>query len=243
MEHRKLTPWDYVHEGDIRDFGSSAQDKDLVQKWARIFLFSGQLPYMWNQAPEVKKLMYDYLDLHEGDRVLLIGERLDACGFEAEVRKRIGSNGKAQVFDYTDHSRSLIKEGKSGRFRYDFSNGFDSNYFDAILLAQAANNCSDWKEAARDLARVLKPGKMLVAAEITLGGPTFRAAINSDLHLRAWIEKLMVGAPFILSGELYTGPEELLAAFDGYLQDPAVFKWCDIFLLHGRKTLFDNPTK
>lgn len=75
----------------------------------------GGLPYMWNKASVVRNMVYDKMALRPGDKVLVIGESLESCGFIDDIRARIGPSGELRAIDITDEARGNYFSGKRGR--------------------------------------------------------------------------------------------------------------------------------
>jgi hypothetical protein len=61
----------------------------------------GSLPFTWRKAEVARNVIYDRLELREGDKVLIIGECIEPCGFIDDIRARIGPRGEIKVFDIT----------------------------------------------------------------------------------------------------------------------------------------------
>ena len=50
-------------------------------------IFTGGLPYLWQQVARVPRgIAIDRLELQPGDRVLIVGEAVEAIGFDELVR-------------------------------------------------------------------------------------------------------------------------------------------------------------
>ncbi|CAM5401852.1 hypothetical protein SALBM311S_00118 [Streptomyces alboniger] len=100
-------------------------------------------------------------------------------------------------------------------------------------MLQATQHSDDWEEAARDLLRVMKPGRRIVLAESVLKGPTFTARINSDVHLRQWFDKLFQQVP--VADIPYWSGEEVREAFGDTVDSPQLMEWRGIEMFWGRK--------
>jgi hypothetical protein len=94
-------PWVWMQPYDVRRFGDVIMDRKEQERWCRAVLLGG-LPFMWRKAEVARNLIYDRLELREGDKVLVIGECIEACGFTDDIRNRIGPDGEIKVFDITD---------------------------------------------------------------------------------------------------------------------------------------------
>ena len=70
---------------------------------------------MWRKAEIARKLIYDRLELRDGDKVLVIGEGIEPCGFVEDIRACIGPTGEIKVFDITDEARDNYIAKKIGR--------------------------------------------------------------------------------------------------------------------------------
>ena len=82
-------PWDWMQPHDIARFGAVIGDPKEQERWCRAVMLGG-LPYMWNKAGVVREMIYDKLALRAGDKVLVIGESLESCGFIDDINARIG---------------------------------------------------------------------------------------------------------------------------------------------------------
>ena len=242
VEPDSNNPWDWLGPQDIERFGASIMDPAERSRWCRAVLICG-LPYMWrHKAGPLRELMYGKLELKRGDKVLLIGEDNDGCGFEAELRALVGPEGEVRAIDIQEQARSTTIKGIKGRggrvgtWRYDFVPDCPDNYFDCVAVLQAVQHADDWREAGQEFLRVLKPGGVIMLSEIGISAKT-RAVAEQDLHLEYWMEKLYNGTgrrgPEDVS---YYSPEELLAAFDGLLKNPSTHQWRGADLFWGKKS-------
>ena len=73
-------PWDWMQPYDVRRFGEVIMDPKEQERWCRAVLLGG-LPFMWRKAEVARSLIYDRLELREGDKVLIIGECIESCRF------------------------------------------------------------------------------------------------------------------------------------------------------------------
>lgn len=234
-------PWDWLGPHDIKRFGEAIMDPAERSKWCRAVLICG-LPYMWRaKAGPFRELMFGKLELKAGERVLLLGEGNEDCGFVDDLRAMVGPEGEICAVDIMEQARTTSAQGQRGRggrvgtWQYDYTSSYPDNHFDCVAVIQAVQHADDWRECAKDLVRVLKPGRIVLLAEIGVCQRT-RAAAELDLHLEYWMDKLYYGTgrrgPEDVS---YYGPDELLAAFDGLVKDPATFEWRGADLFWGRK--------
>jgi hypothetical protein len=107
-------PWAWMQSYDVRRFGEVNQDKTEQERWCRAVLLAG-LPFMWRKAEVARNVIYDQLELDIGDKVLLIGECIEPCGFVDDIRARIGTQGDIKVIDITDEARDNYLAKKRGR--------------------------------------------------------------------------------------------------------------------------------
>lgn len=237
----KENPWDWLGPHDIERFGEVILDPVERNRWCKATLICG-LPYLWrHKAGPFRDLMYSKLDLKPNDKVLLIGESIETCGFESDIRQRIGPHGEIHSVDVIEQARTTTAKGIRGRggrvgtWRYDYTSQFPDAYFDCVAVIQAVQHADDWRECAQELVRVIKSGRTILLAEIGVSAKT-RAAAEQDLHLEYWMDKLYYGTgrsgPEDVS---YYSPNELLDAFDGLVKDPATFSWKGADLFWGTK--------
>jgi len=236
---RKQTPWDWMSEEEARLLGDVVLRPEEQARWCKAMVF-GTLPYMWREkAPVVRQLAYDKLELRRGDRVLLIGECLRVCGFVDDIRGRIGSSGEIHEIDITNEARSAYAAGRRGRggqlatWPWQYTKNLPQQHFDSVAVMQATQHTDDWAETGRELLRVLKPGRPIVVAEITIS-PQLRMKAASDIHIEAWIEKIFSRIGWPLDQTPYYSLNDLLAAFDGVVSAPETFSWRGIELFWAR---------
>jgi hypothetical protein len=239
MEQQK-SPWDYMGPAETAILGEIVLDPQEQARWGRAMLF-GTLPYMWREkAGVVREMIYDKLALRPRDRVLIIGECVQACGFDSDMQARMDGHGHIDIVDITAHARSAYIDGKAGRggqlatWKWTYTDEKPNDYYDAVAVLQAVQHSDDWYESARELTRVLKPGRSIVLAEIALG-PRILAAASIDVHIEAWVDKMFSRIGFSLEKVPYYSPKQLLEAFAGVVQDASTFAWKGIELFWGRK--------
>ena len=89
-EPESSNPWDWMQPHDVKRWGEVIMDRAEQQRWCRAVMLGG-LPYMWRKtAATVRELAYEKLELRSGDKVLIIGESVESCGFIDDIRARIG---------------------------------------------------------------------------------------------------------------------------------------------------------
>ena len=115
-------PWKWMQPYDVRRFGEVILDRKEQERWCRAVLLGG-LPFMWRKAEVARNLIYDKLELREGDKVLIIGECIEPCGFVDDMRARIGPKGEVHLIDITDEARDnyLAKKARPGRSARDLA--------------------------------------------------------------------------------------------------------------------------
>jgi SAM-dependent methyltransferase len=235
----KKTPWDWMGAEERRLLGDVVAQPEEQARWCKAIVF-GTLPYMWREkATVVRELVYDKLDLQPGHRVLLIGECLRVCGFVGDIRQRIGPAGEIHEVDITGEARSAYLAGRRGRggqlatWQWRYSAELPSRHFDSVAVMQATQHTDDWRETGQDLLRVLKPGRPLVLAEITLS-PKLKMRAETDIHIEAWIEKIFSRIGWSFDQTPYYSLQDLRSAFDGLVDTPETFEWRGIEVFWAR---------
>lgn len=230
LTDRKDSVWDWMGDPERRLLGDVVSQPEEQARWCKAMVF-GTLPYMWREkASTVRELLYEKLELRRGARVLLLGECLQVCGFTDDIRERIGPSGEIHEVDITSEARSAYLAGKRGiggqlaTWRWDYTRSLPSQSFDSVAIMQATQHTEDWFETAREMLRLLKPGRPIVIAEITLG-PHMISKAGEDLHLQAWVDKIFSRIGWPLDQTPYCSPKELLEAFDGVANDLEIFTW------------------
>jgi SAM-dependent methyltransferase len=233
-------PWDWLQPHDTVRFGEIIYDEAERSRWCTAIL-TGGLPMMWRKtAAPVRDLMYAKMELKLGANVLIVGESLDGCGFLDDIRERIGHAGTIHSFDIIEKARDSVKggirgrSGKLGTWAYDYTSGEPDDCYDCVGILQGVQHSDAWEEAAAEFVRVLKPGGMIMLAEIGFG-PNLVNAMKLDIHLEYFIEKLFLGAGLSGMDLAYYSPTELRAAFGGLVTEATNFEWRGAELFWGRK--------
>lgn len=239
VPERYRSAWDCFQAWDVRLLGEQILDPVEQARWARA-VFLGGLPYMWRKASVIRELVYDRLELRRGDRVLLLGESLEPCGFVQDVRARVGPQGEIGVVEILEEARQAYltrRTGSGGQiatWRFAYTRNVPDGYFDCVAVLQGVQHADDWRAVGGELLRVMRSGRRIVLAEITFG-PGFRRALQADLHVEYLFEKLFERMGWKVDEFPYYSPEDLLAAFDGLVEAPETFAWKNVELFWGRK--------
>ena len=233
---KRENPWDYLQQRDVDHLGAVIQDHDEQRRWSRAMFLAGQLPWAWAQAKVVRRLMYEAMDLRPGDRVLCIGEGLDTCGFREEIAKRIGPEGTIEAYEIMDTARENLAAGGNGQWDYRYTEAYEDNSFDLVTFPQGIHHAREWESVARDVVRVLKPGRPVVLCEARFG-PLYEQAIQSHILIEAVFLKIRQRLGYFEDELIDYGPADLDRAFAGLLEQIEVFEWKGFLLYHGRKPL------
>jgi hypothetical protein len=235
------TAWDSIQPGDIELWGPSILDRSEQKRWCRTVLLAGTLPHMWkHKAGAIRRLIYDQLALKPGDRVLIIGERVESCGFAEEIGSRVGTAGEVKIIDITEAARQAYFAGVRGSggqvatWGWDYSHGFGDGEFDCVAVLQAVQHAEDWRVTGKELLRVMKGGRKILLAEIGFS-PKLWMLAQCDIHLETWVEKMFGRAELKPEEMPYYSPQDLRAAFDGLVDSPETFVWKGIELFWGSK--------
>lgn len=233
-------PWGLVQPWDEELFGPEIRNDDVQAKWGQGVAIAGGLPYIWQElARPISEIVYGLLELRVGDRVLLIGEGIGPAGWVEDMRALVGPEGAVDAHEIIRDGRKAIlgkvpgRNGQIGCWRWPYADSAADESYDCVAVLQATQHCDDWAEAARDLLRVMKPGRRIVLAESVLAGEHFMARINSDVHLRQWFDKMFarVGPQNI---PYYSGAE-IREAFGDLVASPQIMEWRGIEMFWGRK--------
>jgi SAM-dependent methyltransferase len=218
----KTGPWDMLQPHDARRFGDDVLDPHQQERWSGAMMLGG-LPYLWRNAEVIRELVYRKLDLRHGDRVLIIGESNDSCGFVSDVRERVGPTAEIRSIDVIERARDgcwgLVrgKTGKLATWRYEYTYELPDGYFDAIAILQGVQHAEDWAETGAELVRVLKPGRSLVTGEIAFG-PPFIEKVKADVHIEYIFEKMFHRFPYSYKDLSYWGLDDLERALASQLE-------------------------
>jgi len=232
-------PWSWMQPYDVRRFGEVIRDKAEQERWCRAVLLGG-LPFMWRKAEVARNLIYDRLELDTGDKVLLIGECIEPCGFVDDIRARIGSRGEIKVIDITDEARDNYiakKRGRGGQlatWQWTYMRDIADGTFDCAACLQGVQHTDDWRENGAEMLRVMKSGRNLVLAEIAYS-PETRMKIALDMHIEYVFDKLLSRVGWKLDEFPYYSPQDLEQAFAGLLTETHSFVWKGIEIFWGRK--------
>jgi SAM-dependent methyltransferase len=238
-------PWSYLRDRDVERLGEVLRDPKERARWALAFLVGGGLPYMWNNlASNIQDIAYALLEFQPGDRVLIVGEEVELCGWKGAVEEAVGPAGAVDLYEIIEEGNARIYEGKYGRngllaaWQWKYTHDTPDDTYDAILIAQAAQHCDDWSEASEEFVRVLKPGKRIVSAEALIpGGGGLTASIDADIHIQSWFDKLVSPMHVALS-ELgaYTA-KDIKDAFGDRVEGAKAMEWRGVHIFWGRKPL------
>ena len=234
-------PWSWMQPQDSARLGDVIMDPKEQQRWC-LALTLGGLPFMWRkQAAPVRDMAYDHLALKPGDKVLLVGESVASCGFEEDLRARVGPTGEIHVVDVQEQARNAVsadlrgRSGRRGTWRYDYTSSIPNAHFDAVAVMQGVGHTDDWRDTGTEFLRVLKPGRSIVLAEISFN-PRMEWIKELDLHVGYWLTKMVAGARGPLMSDLaYFSPDDLTAAFDGLVIDSGSFSWRGLDIFWGTK--------
>jgi ubiquinone/menaquinone biosynthesis C-methylase UbiE len=232
-------PWEWMQPYDVRRFGEVIMDPAEQARWCRAVLLGG-LPFMWRKAEAARTLIYDRLELKRGDKVLIIGECIEPCGFVDDMRERMGSKGEVRVFDITDEARDAYlarKRGGGGQlatWHWTYTRDIADGYFDCVACLQGVQHAEDWRVTGAELLRVMKSGRNIVLAEIAYS-PETRKAIALDMHIEYVFDKLLSRVGWRLDEFPYYSPQDLRQAFDGMVREADTFVTKGIEIFWGRK--------
>jgi len=235
-------PWGWVQQWDLDAWGAGILDEQQREHWLGAFRIAGGLPYMWRElAPQISEIVYGLLEVRPGDRVLVIGEAIEPCGWMADLRSLVGDSGSVEGVEIIQDARASIgrrdrgQNGKYGCWQWDYTKDTPSATYDCVAVMQATQHCDDWAETGAELLRVMKPDRRIVLAEAQLSGPNFKRHADSDVHIRQWVDKMFASFPIPAEEIPYYAPEELAEAFRGLLDSPQVLEWRGIEMFWGRK--------
>lgn len=235
-------PWGYTQPWDVEKLGPTINDQAEQARWSRQILLGG-LPYIWRElgAP-MNTIAYALMEARPGDKVLLIGESLEPCGWPEDLRRIVGPSGQVDTVEILEEARAAYdarKRGRNGKFacwQWNYTKNTADAHYDVVAVMQAVQHCEDWSECGAELLRVLKPGRRLLLAEAYIFGQPFWARMEADLHLKYWVHKLSTYfPPFDITETPYYSPQELHASLDEQLEQPEHIEWKGVELFWGRK--------
>ncbi len=227
--------WDAMVPEDAVRYGADILDPEARRRWCTA-VFVGGLPYLWQRVAQVPAtLALDRLELREGDRVLVFGEAVEGIGFDRLVRERVGTTGTVEVIDIRHQVLDMVREERLAQWEWREAANFADEEFDVVFVAQAVAHAGDWAREGRELLRVMKSGRRIVLAEISMSD-TFRMRAAADVHLQYWVRKLLEGMGMPEFDDLANWPQQaLIDAFRPLLPDLETFEWRGVELLWGRK--------
>jgi hypothetical protein len=239
-EPNSKNPWDWMQPHDVKRWGEVIMDPVEQQRWCRAVMLGG-LPYMWRvKAATVRELAYEKLQLLQGDKVFIIGESIESCGFIDDIRERIGPDGEIKVVDITDEARDSYMAGKVGKhgqlatWHWDYTGEFPDGYFDCVAVLQAVQHTEDWHDAGTELLRIMKKGRNMVLAEITFS-PRMVTLAQLDIHLEYWMEKIFARVGWDPTEFPYYSAKDLHSALDELLVNTQDLNWKGVELFWGTK--------
>jgi SAM-dependent methyltransferase len=227
-------PWEALPRSESERWGTDIFDPETRRRWCAAIMFGG-LPYLWRYPAKVPRTMLlDRLELHEGDRVLLVGEANEDVGFDADVTEAIGEKGELVSVDLRSRVLDKFFAGEVPKWEWTETHEYPDAHFDAVLVGQAVAHAGDWRREGAELLRVMKPGRRIVLGEISFS-QTFYSRVQADVHIEYWVRKLMEGMGDPFDGLPYWNLADVAEAFDGLLEDLETFEWRGVDLLWGRK--------
>lgn len=240
IDGQTVTPWDLMQKFDADRFGEDIFDPKDRARWCRAIM-TGGLPYMWRIAAPVVKLIYATAEIQPGQKVLLFGESLESCGFIDDLKDLVGPSGEVVPIDIQQHARDMSmqkvrgKGGIIGTFPYKFFDHLSDESFDCVLNLQGIEHAEDWTDAGREMLRLLKPGRMLVMAEIFMVNRELAFKLKMDLHIQHLYDKIFSGMTHNIEDRPYYSHEDLEAAFGDMVIDIGHFEWRGLEAFWGRK--------
>jgi SAM-dependent methyltransferase len=239
----KADPWGYIRDRDLEAIGDVLNEPEERARWARAFRVGGGLPYIWKQlASGILDIVWALLELQTGDRVLIVGEEVESCGWKEGVLGMVGASGTVDVFELIEEGNERIAAGTYGRngmlgcWQWTYTHDTPDQTYDAVVIAQAAQHCDDWPEAAAEFLRVLKPGRRVVSAEALIpGAGGLTATVDADVHIQQWYDKLVSSRPVAVSEIPAYTAQEIRDWFGDQVQDGRAMEWRGIHMFWGRK--------
>ena len=226
--------WDAMVPEDAERYGADILDPAVRRRWCSA-LFVGGLPYLWQQVARVPaELALDRLELSEGDRVLIFGEAVEGIGFDRLVRDRVGVSGTVEVIDIRQRVLDMVRDDQMAQWEWRETNRYPDESFDTVFVAQSVAHAADWNREAQELLRVMRSGRRLVLAEISMSD-TFQLRAQADVHLEYWVSKMLEGMGMDFDALASWTQQELIDALDPLLDGLETFEWRGVELLWGRK--------
>ncbi|MFC1846188.1 methyltransferase domain-containing protein [Chloroflexota bacterium] len=239
------SPWDLISEVEKYVLGPDVINPAVQRNWGRAVFFSGNLDWMYTRAGNMLHIMYQNLKAKKGDKVLVIGEKLEVLGFLPELRKLVGETGEIASFDMVGASHKAYKQQwKMGpdqfveekhRWDYPFADTYPDNYFDMVWLPQGVHHARSWEEIAPRLLRVLKTGRQVMMIENRTCPPAFFKAIEINGFLRCIAEKVYWGMDTTFEEMPDYTTLDLESAFGNSLTDIFSLEWKGWLLFWGYK--------
>ena len=183
-------PWDYMGPAETAILGDVVLNPEEQSRWARAILF-GTLPYMWrDKAASVREDIYNRLALKPGDKVLIIGECVKVCGFDADMQARMDGKGQVDIVDITDFARRAYIDGVVGPPAASWPPGSGrtrsrrpTQHYDAVAILQSIQHTDDWHESRPASSRASSSrAAAILLAEIMLGPNIMEAAQRRRAH-------------------------------------------------------------
>jgi hypothetical protein len=234
-------PWSFIQDWDLEAFGPDLLDEGQRRRWARAVFLAGGLPYMWQTlARPIRDIIYGLLELGTGDRVFVIGEGNEPCGWSADMRELVGSAGAVDDIEIIRDGRASVMErrlgrnGKIGCWKWEYTAGIPDGSYDCVAIMQSTQHCDKWEETGPELLRIMKPGRRIVFAEMVLAGDRFMQRIRGDVHINQWFDKMFPAGRESISN--YSG-EDIMTALGEHLDGPQSFEWHGIEMFWGRKRI------
>ncbi len=236
-------PWGWIQQWDIDVTNPDIVNEELRASWSQAFRTSGGLSYMWLElAPQISEITYALLEVKPGDKVLLIAEAAEPCGWADDLRDLVGPTGQVDIVEIIHEARQFVARRDRGRNGWygcwgwtKYTQDRPDGSYDCVAVMQAHQHCDDWKEEGAELVRLMKPGRRLVMAEAQLSGPNFERRVTGDVHIQQWWAKIFASFPFPPLEIPYYSQEELEDAFAGQLEKMQAMEWRGIEMFWGRK--------
>ncbi len=226
--------WGQMVAEDSERFGHEILDPAARMRWCQAVLFGG-LPHLWRHVATVPRAVaIDKLELHRGDRVLIVGEAISDIGFDTEIRDLVGAEGEVVVEDVRARVFEEFHAGREPKWEWQFTKEYADEHFDCVFVGQGVAHAADWTREGQELLRVMRPGRRIVLAEIAFS-ETFHTRVKTDVHIEYWVRKLLEGIGEGLEELPYWNLDDVAQALVGVLEDLETYEWRGVDLLWGRK--------